>query len=173
MRYEREEKDRLNNIKNKNDIIDYERFNRLIDAKERDINNELVSKHLSVQDLRSLLEKLQRSKYDSERNKINSGLRNLKKEIEDMGEEEKQIENPDEIVNLVEMVLEFNRQQQGQGLKILTSSQMLCKLPISLAQLKAGSNSEKIKNEIRQLLYLLCRSKKLTKNGYNNLINAI
>ena len=173
MRYEREEKDKLNNIKNKNDIIDYERFNRLIDAKERDINNELVSKHLSVQDLRSLLEKLQRSKYDSERNKINSGLRNLKKEIEDMGEEEKQIENPDEIVNLVEMVLEFNRQQQGQGLKILTSSQMLCKLPISLAQLKAGSNSEKIKNEIRQLLYLLCRSKKLTKNGYNNLINAI
>ena len=43
MRYEREEKDELNNIKNKNDIIDYERFNRLIDAKERDVNNELVS----------------------------------------------------------------------------------------------------------------------------------
>ena len=50
---------------------------------------------------------------------------------------------------------------------------MLSRLPISLAQLKAGNNSEKLKNEIRQLLYSLYRSKKLTKNVYNNLINAI
>ena len=46
----------------------------------------------------------------------------------------------------------FNRQQHGQGLKILTPSQMLSRLKISLAQLKAGNNSEKLKNEIRQLL---------------------
>ena len=50
---------------------------------------------------------------------------------------------------------------------------MLSGLPISLAQLKAGNNSEKLKNEIRQLFHSLCRSKKLTKNVYNNLINAI
>ena len=50
---------------------------------------------------------------------------------------------------------------------------MLSRLPISLAQLKAGNNSEKLKNEIRQILYSLYRSKKLTKNVYNNLINAI
>ena len=50
---------------------------------------------------------------------------------------------------------------------------MLSRLPITLAQLKAGNNSEKLKNEIRQLLYSLYRSKKLTKNLYNNLINAI
>ena len=50
---------------------------------------------------------------------------------------------------------------------------MLNRLPITLAQLKAGNNSEKLKNEIRQLLYSLYRSKKLTKNVYNNLINAI
>ena len=43
----------------------------------------------------------------------NSGLRDLKEEIKDMGEQEKQIENPGEIVNLVEMILEFNRKQQG------------------------------------------------------------
>ena len=54
-----------------------------------------------------------------------------------------------------------------------TPGQMLSRLPISLAQLKAGNNSEKLKNEIRQILYSLCRSKKLTKNVYNNLINAI
>ena len=90
-----------------------------------------------------------------------------------MSEEEKEIKNPDEIVNLVENILEFNRQQQGQGLKILTPSQMLSRLPNSLAQLKAGNNSEKLKNEIRQLLYSLYRSKKLTKNIYDCLINAI
>ena len=49
---------------------------------------------------------------------------------------------------------------------------MLSRLPVTLAQLKAGNNSEKLKNEIRQLLYSLYRSKKLTKNVYNNLINA-
>ena len=42
--------------------------------------------------------------------------------------------------------------QRGQRLKILTPSQILSRLPISLAQLKAGNNSEKLKNEIRQLL---------------------
>ena len=42
--------------------------------------------------------------------------------------------------------------QQGQGLKILTPNQMLSRLPISLAQLNAGNNSEKLKNELRQLL---------------------
>ena len=63
--------------------------------------------------------------------------------------------------------------QQGRGLKILTPNQILSRLPISLAQLKAGNNSEKLKNEIRQLLYSLYRSKKLTKNVDNNLINTI
>ena len=57
--------------------------------------------------------------------------------------------------------------------EILTPDQMLCKLPITLAQLKAGNNSEKFKNEIRQLLYSLYLSKKLTKIIYNNLIDTI
>ena len=90
-----------------------------------------------------------------------------------MSEQEKETVDPDEIVNLVEMILEFNRQQQGQGLKILTPNQMLSRLPISLAQLKAGNNSEKLKNEIRQLLYSLYRSKKLTKQLYKSLIDII
>ena len=50
---------------------------------------------------------------------------------------------------------------------------MLSRLPIALAQLQTGNNSEKLKNEIRQLLYLLYRSKKLSKTIYNNLINTI
>ena len=49
---------------------------------------------------------------------------------------------------------------------------MLSRLPITLAQLKAGNNSQKLKNEIRKLLYSLYHSK-LTKTIYNNLINII
>ena len=110
--YEEEEK----NIRDKNDLIDYRRLNKLIYAKTRDINDELVRKHFLVQDLEGLLEKLWRSKNDPKKNKIqlgliNSGLRDLKEEIEDMGEQEKQIENTDEIVNLLENILEINRQQ--------------------------------------------------------------
>ena len=68
----------------------------------------------------------------------------------------------------------FNKQnQQGQGLKILTLDQMLSRLPISLAQLKAGNNSLKLKIEIRQLLYSLYRSKKLTKQLYKSLVDII
>ena len=46
---------------------------------------------------------------------------------------------------------------EGKGLKILTPNQMLCRLPISLAQLNAGNNFEKLKNKIRQLLHFLYR----------------
>ena len=62
---------------------------------------------------------------------------------------------------------------QGHGLKILTPDQMLRRLPITLAQLKAGNISQKPINEIRQLLHSLYRSKKLTKTIYSHLINAI
>ena len=86
----------------------------------------------------------------------------------------KKLKKPCEIVDIVKKILEFNEQnQQGEGLKILTPNQMLSRLPISLAQLKAGNNSEKLKNEIRQLLYSLYRSKKLTKEIYKCLIDAI
>ena len=101
---------------------------------------------------------------------VNSGLKDLKKEIKEMSKEEREIEKPDKIVEIVEDILKFNEQQKGKGLKILTPSQMLSGLPISLAQLKAGNNSEKLKNEIRQLLYSLYRSKNMTKQVYNNLI---
>ena len=107
-------------------------------------------------------------------NVIKSGLSDLKNETKNMSEEEKEIEKPNEIVNIVEEILEFNKQkQEGKGLKILTPDQMLSRLPITLAQLKAGNNSQKLINEIRQLLYSLYRSKKLTKTIYNHLINAI
>ena len=97
---------------------------------------------------------------------------NLKDEFEKMSEDEKEIEQPDRILKIVKEILEFNRQQQGQGLKILTPNQMLSRLPVTLAQLKAGNNSEKLKNEIRQSLYFLYRSKKLTKSIYKSLLGV-
>ena len=101
---------------------------------------------------------------------FNSGLEDLKEEIKKMSKEEIEIENPDKIVKIVEMILKFNKQnQQGKSLKILTPNQMLSRLPITLAQLKAGNNSEKLKNEIRQLLYSLYCLKNMTKQVYNNL----
>ena len=65
------------------------------------------------------------------------------------------------------------KNQPGKGLKILTPDQMLRRLPITLAQLIAGNNSEKLKNEIRQLLYSLYRSKKLTKQLYKSLVDIL
>ena len=63
-----------------------------------------------------------------------------------MSENKKKIEQPAKILKLAEEILEFNEQNQsGKGLKILTPSQMLSRLPISLAHLKAGNNSEKLK----------------------------
>ena len=57
------------------------------------------------------------------------------------------------------MVLDFNKikQQKGQGLKILRPNQMFSRLPIALVELQAGNKSNKLKNEIRQLLYSLYR----------------
>ena len=66
---------------------------------------------------------------------------------------------------------EQRRNQERQGLKILTPNQMLNRLPITLARLQAGNDSGKLENEIRQLLYSLHCSKKLTQTIYNGLIN--
>ena len=63
--------------------------------------------------------------------------------------------------------------QEGKRLKILTPNQMLKRLPIALAQIKAGNNSESLLNEIRQIVYSLYRSKEITKKVYNNIISSI
>ena len=77
-----------------------------------------------------MLKKLKKLKNKPENNKIqvnliNSGLRDLKEDIENMSEEEIENKNPSEIMDIAENILEFNRQQQGQELKILTPNQIL------------------------------------------------
>ena len=75
------------------------------------------------------------------------------------------------------MILEAKRlaieEQYGKRLKILTPNQMLKRLPIAPAQVKAGNNSESLLNEIRQIVYSLYRSKEVTKKVYNNIISSI
>ena len=58
-------------------------------------------------------------------------------------------------------------------LKILTAKQMLQRLPIALAQVKAGNNFENVLNEIRKIVYSLYQSKEITKKVYNNIIKSI
>ena len=61
----------------------------------------------------------------------------------------------------------------GAGLKILTPKQILQRLPIALAQVKAGNNSESLLNKIRQIVHSLYQSKQITKKLYNNIIKSI
>ena len=76
------------------------------------------------------------------------------------------IKENEKIIDTVENIFYFNQQEQeGEGLKILIPNQMFSRLPISLAQLKTGNNSEKLKNEIRQILYSLYRSKNWQSNS--------
>ena len=62
---------------------------------------------------------------------------------------------------------------EGKGIKILTPKQMLQRLPIALAHVKAGNNSESLLNEIRKIVYSLYQSKQITKKVYNSIIKSI
>ena len=87
-----------------------------------------------------------------------------------MSKQEIKNKKTNETTGIVSEILDFNKEiqkQRGSELKIQTPEQMLSRLPISLAQLKAGNKSEKLKNEI------MYRSKKLTKNIYKSLVDII
>ena len=66
-----------------------------------------------------------------------------------------------------------NNTTKRTGLKIFTPKQMLQRLPIALAQVKAGNNSENLLNEIKNNFYSLYQSKEITKKVYNNLMKSI
>ena len=117
-----EEKMPEDEIRGQNDLIDYKKLARLISLKEREINDELVKKIFLVQDLGRLLKKLRRlknTKNKSQLSLVRSGLIDLKDDIKKMSQYEKETEKPNEIVNIVEKILEFNnKNQRGQGLQI-------------------------------------------------------
>ena len=81
-------------------------------------------------------------------------------------------------IDYIEMLSDANydakqNKAKGTGLEILIPRQMIQRLPIALAQIKVGNNSESLLNEIRQILYSLYQSKQITKKVYNNIIKSI
>ena len=77
------------------------------------------------------------------------------------------------VVNAFKSGLFLLKSTAGTGLKILTPKQLLQKLPIALAQVKAGNNSENLLNEIRQIVYSLYQSEEIIKKVYNNIIASM
>ena len=166
-----DEEDEEDEEEQKSIKVAYKTLIKQITDEEKDINDEIFKKYFKVIKLSDMLVFLNKANDTEGKNQlvnlINSGLKDLKEEIE--------IEKPYNIVKVIEKVLKFNEQnqQKGQGIKTLTPNQMLNRLSIALAQLQAGNNSKKLKNETRQLLYSLYRSKNMTEQIYKSLIGII
>ena len=150
----------------------------LIERESKDINNDLFKKYFStpVALFKKLFEIKDARKNSEFVEEVKNSWSNLKDKIEEMSKKEIKNEKPNEILGIINEIIDLNKEaqkQQGSGLKILTPNQMLSRLPISLVPLKVGNNSEKLRDEIRQILYSLYRSKKLTEQIYKSLINII
>ena len=157
---------------------DIDKFSEQTAENETGINEELFKKYFGFQKPSDIFSSLIDTNHKEKNSKLVDSvidvLNDLKEDIKKMSEKEIKIEKPNKIVEIAREILEFNiKKQSGKGIKILTPNQMLSRLPISLAQLQAGNNSNKLKNEIRQLFYSLYRSKNMTKQVYNNLIKHI
>ena len=127
-------------------------------------------------DIAEDVNKLNKLKPTESRKKILPIFKQLEEIFMESKEDEEVDDETDEqpdTADMPELENEESTAQQGQGVKILTPKQMLSRLPILLAQLQAGNNSQKLKSEIRQLLYLLYRSKKLSKTIYNSFMNTV
>ena len=156
---EESEEKKLEQIKD-----EFKKCIKYIEEKSEDVNYDLFRDYFNFSVPSALAKKLYETKNKNKGNELVEAIKSrrsdLKDKIKKMSGYEKKIEQPDKILKIVEEVLDFDkklRKQQGLELKILTPNQMLSRLPISLAQLKAGNNSEKLKNEIRQILYSLYR----------------
>ena len=104
------------------------------------------------------------------------------KQKETINNIEKIFKSKEEVINFfreyIEILSDVNydarqNETKGTGLKILTPKQMLQRLPIALAQVKASNNPESFSNEIRQVLYSLDQSKQIPEKVYNNMIKSM
>ena len=173
-RIEEEEKKVNRNImvyKATNKTCDFRKF-KTIRAFGNEIKNNVINDDMANNEQNKLLKHIE--EFSGSIRSRNLELKELKKEV---------LDSALILLQGREMVLKafqsgiFPRskesQQEGEGLKIVTPNQMLKRLPIALAQIKAGNNSESLLNEIRQIVYSLYQSKEITKKVYNNIINSI
>ena len=73
----------------------------------------------------------------------------------------------------IKKIYSVNALYEGEGLKILTPKQMLQRLPVTLAQVKSGTTSENVLNELRKIIYSLYRANEIAKKVYYNVMNSI
>ena len=140
------EENKLEKIKD-----EYNEFFKYIEDESIGINYDLFKEYFDFEVPTTLAKKLYKTKDKKENDELVKLVKiiwsNLKDEIEKMSKKEIENEKPNKILKIVKRILKFTKQKQlGLGLKILTPKQMLSRLPISLAELKAGNNSEKLKN---------------------------
>ena len=128
------------------------------------LENSLIKIIRKLKDYKKSPEKLQM--YNTLITRLNIGLERLENYINNMSEDEVENKKLDYLRHLVKKIVDASQKldeksaaqrQQGQGLKIITPKEMITRLPILLAQLKAGNNSQKLKNEIRQTMNSLYR----------------
>ena len=117
-------------------------FLKYIEKESKGINYDLFKTYFNFSMPSALVNQLYKTKDKKKNNELVKEIKNrwsdLEDEIEKMPEDEKKIEQPDKILKIVKEIIDFKKQNQiGKGLKILTPNQMLSRLPITLAQLKA------------------------------------
>ena len=181
---------KISDIKNKdkkNTYMDSEIDKFLKDYGDKNINISYNKNKFNTEEITKSLKKLRNklinfSEFNEENNKF---MDNVVKFEYSQSEKEpgsvslnqnkmrRYIKSLKDIADLYNLKSGSDVSKKGEGLKILNNKQMLNRLPILLAQIQAGNNSNKLKNEIRQILYSLYRSKVLTKTVYNNLIKSI
>ena len=145
---EESEENKLEKIKD-----DYKKFVKYIENESKGINYDLFKDYFDLVVPSALAKRLFETKNKKKNSvfveKTKNRWSNVKDETEKMFEDENKTEQPDKILKIVKEIIDFNkriRKQQGLGLKILAPNQMLSRLPIILAHLKAVNNSEKLKN---------------------------
>ena len=145
--------------------------------KNKDLGTTIDNKRYKLNDVRELVNKIANRKIG--KNKATKEYNNLVNKVEQIAKlrftphRQKMLKTFNYLGEIFNGPAGEESATEGKGLKILTPNQMLSRLPISLAQLNAGNNSEELKNKIRQLLYSLYRSKKLTKQLYKSLVDII
>lgn len=107
----------------------------------------------------------------SRNEKMESWVNNLLSDFKN-DEKIKMIKNPNKIIGIVEKILDLNKEKR-RGLKILTPMQMLQTLPVDLAKVKAGNESENLLNEIYQIIQSWCWAEEISKIVYNSIMNSI
>ena len=185
------------NEESEKDKASVSKLQKLAIDSDKILDPKLVDKYFHSNSLKEIVEQLKDLRrqnktsveYNNKTALLIAGLIRLENAIKHMPEDEVKNKGLDLLKNIVTKIVDANqvlddmspleteevaeKRLQGQGLKILTPQQMITRLSILLDQLKAGNNYENLKNEIRQMLYSLYRSKNLNKTIYNSLMNTI